>query len=198
MLNRQKIDQFIDDVVVTTGSGGTMSGLAIGNHLTGAKVNLHAFCVCDNRDYFLAHLKSQMAELFLKQDISPIDMVNIVECSKGLGYGESSRDELAFLVDVFRQTGILLDPVYTGKTLYTLVNVLLGRRPTAAYDNDRMVSDFRKNLKGKRILFVHTGGQLGLFDHNKFKTLLDDESDSSKSSQKVFDCRGQKIDTIHL
>ena len=172
MLNKQSIDQFIDDIIVTTGSGGTMSGLAIANYLTGSRFKLHAFCVCDNKKYFQSHLKQQYKDLF-GNDLADTDhLVNIIECSKGLGYAESTSFELEFIAKFFKLANILLDPVYTGKTLFTFFNLINGFKPSLAYATDKAAFDFEKNLKGKRILFIHTGGQLGLFDNAKFDLLF--------------------------
>ncbi|MBQ4258342.1 MAG: D-cysteine desulfhydrase family protein, partial [Clostridia bacterium] len=66
---------------------------------------------------------------------------------KGLGYAISKPDELSFIAHVAKTEGIILDPVYTGKAFYGL---------------------YREVEKGsfdscERILFIHTGGQYGLF-----------------------------------
>ena len=66
----------------------------------------------------------------------------------GLGYGVASQEQLEMLVQVGAASGVVLDHVYTGKALYHFVEHAR-RRP----------EDFR----GKRILFWHTGGLLGLY-----------------------------------
>jgi D-cysteine desulfhydrase len=84
MISKQIIGQFVDDIVITTGSGGTMSSLAIANFLTGSKFKLHAFCVCDNKTYFSNHLIEQFKDL-LNSDLKNEDEIcNIIECSKGM------------------------------------------------------------------------------------------------------------------
>ena len=77
-----------------------------------------------------------------------------------------------FLKRFFQKTGILLDPVYTGKAFYTLVNLLMGLKPYLSYDRDMNAKNFINNLKGNRIIFIHTGGQLGNFDNRKFDKIL--------------------------
>ena len=57
---------------------------------------------------------------------------------------QSTAEELEFLVNVARSTGVVLDPVYTGKGA-------LG-----------MVKDVQMST-GRRVLFIHTGGLLGLY-----------------------------------
>ncbi|KAK9199773.1 hypothetical protein WN944_014966 [Citrus x changshan-huyou] len=69
--------------------------------------------------------------------------------SKGLGYAINTSEELNFVKDIAAATGVVLDPVYSGKAAY------------------RMLNDMAQNPKkweGRKVLFVHTGGLLGLFD----------------------------------
>ena len=63
----------------------------------------------------------------------------------GLGYAQSTEEELAFLTEVAQATGVVLDPVYSGKAA-------LG-----------MVEDLKARPVAGRVLFVHTGGLLGLY-----------------------------------
>ena len=65
----------------------------------------------------------------------------------GSGYGEVYPELIEFIHNAAKSTGIIFDPVYTGKAL-------LGT-----------VSEIKKNnplLKGN-VLFIHTGGQFGIF-----------------------------------
>ncbi|KAF9624708.1 hypothetical protein IFM89_013246 [Coptis chinensis] len=69
--------------------------------------------------------------------------------AKGLGYASSSTEELVFIKEVAEATGVILDPVYSGKAAYGFVK------------------DMRENPKkweGKRVLFIHTGGIFALYD----------------------------------
>lgn len=192
---KQNIDNFIDDIVVTSGSGGTMSALAIANYLTGSKFKIHSFCVCDNSNYFYNHLKKEFNDLFGSENkLDTNSLVNIIQCSRGLGYAKSTIEELEFLVDFFKQTGIILDPVYTGKVMYALVNLLNGKKPTLDYENDKMANNFLANLKGNRILFIHTGGQLGNFDNNKY---LEYAMDKNRFSS-VHNCFGENIFNLKI
>uniref|UniRef100_A0A0D9VLM8 Tryptophan synthase beta chain-like PALP domain-containing protein n=1 Tax=Leersia perrieri TaxID=77586 RepID=A0A0D9VLM8_9ORYZ len=69
--------------------------------------------------------------------------------AKGLGYAMNTAEELKFVKDIAAATGIVLDPVYSGKAAYG------------------MLKDMAANpakWEGRKILFVHTGGLLGLYD----------------------------------
>lgn len=67
---------------------------------------------------------------------------------KGHGYAQSTPEELAFISDFALETGIVLDPVYSGKAMFHFMTHVL---------------ENPESFVGKNILFVHTGGALGLF-----------------------------------
>jgi 1-aminocyclopropane-1-carboxylate deaminase/D-cysteine desulfhydrase-like pyridoxal-dependent ACC family enzyme len=69
--------------------------------------------------------------------------------AKGSGYAISTREELGFVKEVAETTGVILDPVYSGKALYQFTQDVL--------------KDPSKWL-GKKVLFLHTGGLLGMYD----------------------------------
>jgi len=145
---KQGICENVDDVVVTCGSGGTVSALSIANYLTGSKLKIHGFPVCDDKNYFYNHIKETLAGLGLN-DIHPESIVDIIDGYKGSGYGETTKEDLRFIQTVSASTGIFCDPTYTWKALKGLIN------------------EFRNNrerFKGNRILFIHTGGIFSLYD----------------------------------
>ena len=73
-----------------------------------------------------------------------------VHQGKGRGYAASAPEELEFVARFAQETGIVLDPVYSGKALYHFINHVL----------EEDIESFR----GKNILFWHTGGALGLYE----------------------------------
>lgn len=150
----------IGHLVLPMSSGGTMEGLALGNYLTGKRLRIHAFAVSDNRDYFKTHFKNILHQLEL-DDLSKLvdddQLVDICDAHVGLGYGRMTDEQIAFLRDVVSETGVLFDPVYTGKCLWGLREELRQQR-------------FGKD--GKNILFLHTGGLLGLMNPDYGKQWL--------------------------
>ncbi|XP_020585149.1 putative D-cysteine desulfhydrase 1, mitochondrial [Phalaenopsis equestris] len=135
-----------DDIVVACGSGGTIAGLALGSTLSNLQSKVHAFSVCDDPDYFYNYCQGLLDGLQAGVDLH--DIVNIQD-AKGLGYAISNAEELQFVKDVAAETGVILDPVYSGKAAYALLKDI-DANPT--------------KWKGRKILFIHTGGLLGLFD----------------------------------
>ncbi|THG15438.1 hypothetical protein TEA_020917 [Camellia sinensis var. sinensis] len=69
--------------------------------------------------------------------------------AKGLGYAMNTTEELKFVKEIAEATGVVLDPVYSGKAVYGLMKDMV-ENPT--------------KWEGRKILFIHTGGLLGLFD----------------------------------
>lgn len=104
--------------------------------------------MCDSPEYFFQKIAEIGKEMgFQHPDIAQLLKKHLViHQGKGMGYAVSSEDELAFISKFARETGIALDPVYSGKALYNFVEYA------------KMT-----NVKGK-ILFWHTGGALGLYD----------------------------------
>ncbi|KAI3757103.1 hypothetical protein L6452_04636 [Arctium lappa] len=135
-----------DDIIVACGSGGTVAGLSIASWLSELKTKVTAFSVCDDPDYFYDYVQGLLDGL--EAGINSRDIVKI-ENAKGLGYAMSSAEELKFVKEVAETTGVILDPVYSGKAAYG------------------MMKDMAQNpakWERRKILFIHTGGLLGLFD----------------------------------
>lgn len=138
-------------ILHATGSGGTTAGLILGARLHGLKARVVGINVCDDRDYFVKKIGEICEEAIstYKLDISfSRDRdIEIIDGYVGLGYALSRPEELRLMVEVARTEGIFLDPVYTGKAFYGMVEELK-KNPTAF---------------GDRIIFVHTGGIFDLF-----------------------------------
>lgn len=67
-----------------------------------------------------------------------------VHQGKGLGYAVATPEELEFISKFAVETGIVLDPVYSGKALYNFLTELFE-------------TDEGEKYRGKNILFWHTG-----------------------------------------
>ncbi|KFK36095.1 hypothetical protein AALP_AA4G076700 [Arabis alpina] len=135
-----------DDIVVACGSGGTIAGISLGSWLGTLKAKVHAFSVSNDPEYFYDVFQGILDGL--QAGVNCRDIVNIHN-GQGKGYAVSTPEELKFVKDVACATGVILDPLYSGKAAYGLIN--------------EMTKD-PKNWEGKKILFIHTGGLLGLYD----------------------------------
>ena len=139
----------VDAVVVACGSGGTVAGMALALDLSGMGSRLRAYGVCDSPKYFydycdglLDGMRGAAAVKTARELFEAVD-------AKGSGYAISTEDELRFVHDVARETGIVFDPVYSGKALFKFV---------------RDVEADPGAWAGRNVLFVHTGGLLGMYD----------------------------------
>lgn len=146
-------------IVLATGSGGTAVGLTVGIALaaaasaaTGNKSipKIHAIGVCDNPDYFYTQAAIIADEMGFVVPIQGMTMeefcrnhMNVYQ-GKGLGYAVSTEEELKFVIDFARETGIALDPVYSGKALYNFI--------------ENVMKEDAVSFEGSNTLFWHTGG----------------------------------------
>ncbi|MEE9305263.1 MAG: D-cysteine desulfhydrase family protein [bacterium] len=139
-----------DAVVHAVGSGGTSAGLLMGQALHGFQPAIVGIPVCNDAATFRRIIGSILEEaeshLGLKVD-GPLDAIELVDGYVGEGYGKNRPPEWSALVDVARTEGLLLDPVYTGKAFFGLLQEVRA-------DPGRF---------GRRILFIHTGGLFALF-----------------------------------
>lgn len=141
-----------DAIVTTVGSGGTYAGLYYGNHINNNDATIYGINICDNGEHFkiivekLLEEMSQYTKEKIKIDKNKIDMI---DGYAGRGYALSSPEEIEFIQDFAKLEGIILDPVYTGKAMYGLVEEIKKGR----FD------------KHKNILFIHTGGIFGWNSH---------------------------------
>ncbi|XP_044465932.1 bifunctional D-cysteine desulfhydrase/1-aminocyclopropane-1-carboxylate deaminase, mitochondrial-like isoform X1 [Mangifera indica] len=135
-----------DDIVVACGSGGTIAGLSLGSWLGTLKAKIHAFAVCDDPDYFYDFTQGLLDGL--NAGVNSRDIVNVLN-AKGLGYAINTSEELNFVKEIAAATGVVLDPVYSGK---------------AAYGMLKDMAENPKKWEGRKVLFIHTGGLLGLYD----------------------------------
>jgi len=138
----------INGIFSACGSGGTAAGLLVGAALN--KINLKIFAV--NVLYPKEEIKKKIMQLaegaVLDYKLScKINQQNleIIDGYSTEGYKNISDNKLKIITDFARNSGILLDPAYTGKAF-------------CAY-NDLVL----KKGKGKKAIFLHTGGIYGTY-----------------------------------
>ncbi len=95
----------------------------------------------------------------LKGDFLNDEVVKYVEPKEGWeiisenhfgGYGKYNTDLIRFINDFYRETNVLLDPIYTGKMIYKILN--------------RVKEGYFES--GSKILAIHTGGLQGIHGFN--------------------------------
>ncbi len=135
-----------DVVVHACGSGGTAAGVALGAARHDVAREVWPMAVCDDRATFEATIDRIVAEARAIEPTLPAPLpMRVDDSAKGPAYAVANEEQKKLIVDVARASGLLLDPVYTGKAFFGLV----AAARTGA-------------LAGKRVLFLHTGGLPGL------------------------------------
>lgn len=142
----------INSIVAACGSGGTAAGMLVGAALNKLDVKIVAVHVLMSRKDMEKHIL-QLAEgcildYKLNCRINPNNLEVISGYSKE-GYKKISQSKLKLIKKFALETGILLDPAYTGKAF------------TAYYEK------YLKNENGKKNIFVHTGGLFATFARTK-------------------------------
>jgi len=142
-----------DTLVTACGTGGTAAGAAIGAALHGVASSVMAMAVTEDQETFSRAIR-RISEQCRQLDPSlpaPVP-VEVADHARGPHYAIADVDQLRFMIEVCTKTGLLLDPVYTGKALYGLS---------------------RAAPMPGRVLFLHTGGLPGLLSQaDAFDALL--------------------------
>ena len=140
-------------IVTAVGSGGTLAGLVVGKKLFGLKSNLIGVNVLKTSGDFekivcdLANECSKKYKLGIK--VTSKDFT-ILDGYSTEGYENISKEKLELLTFVSQDYGLLLDPAYTGKAFFGMVDYFI-------YQGN----EFNK------LMFIHTGGVFGIFPKMK-------------------------------
>lgn len=152
-LERNKLE--IDFVVCATSSGGTQAGITLGYKMLEASTRILSIGVGDPREELLGDVYDLVEEtreiLGIQEKIidkKEIESVTIDGYGFG-GYGTIVKEVADVIRYAAKKEGLYLDPVYTGKAFYGLMDLVKqGTIPQAS-----------------KVLFIHTGGLGGLFQY---------------------------------
>ena len=138
-------------LTLATGSAGTQTGLTAGVAMFDLPLDVVAYAVCDDADWFNRRVTHDwQASQARWPQLPPIDLApRTRDHSVGPGYGRADAPVYELIAELTRLEGVVLDPVYTGKAFHGLVTDL----------RDGFYQDVDD------IIFVHTGGVFGLFAH---------------------------------
>ncbi len=138
-------------LTLATGSAGTQTGLTAGVAMLDLPIDVVAYAVCDDADWFNRRVAADwQASLARWPQLPRIDLVpKTRDHSVGPGYGQADAPVYELIAELTRLEGIVLDPVYTGKAFHGLLADLR--------------EGFYRDVDD--IIFVHTGGVFGLFAH---------------------------------
>jgi D-cysteine desulfhydrase len=150
-----------ETVVVAAWSGGSLAGLHLGKALYGLPAEILgvpiAFEAEAIRDYVWNTVRKAASRFGLDAHVER-GAVPLLDGYQGVGRSAVEEQELTTVADVAREAGILLDPVYTAKAFHALCREAPRHRA----------------LRGRRVLFIHTGGGFGVFPYREaLGSLLD-------------------------
>ena len=137
-------------VVVAVGSCGTMAGLELGARWLETGYRVLGVSISRPRQACQQRVSELVvsASAHLGLPISaPPEEIAVVDDYIGKGYGVATPEAMDAIRLVARAEGVFLDPVYTGKAMAGLIDLI--RR--GAFQ------------RGQQIVFVHTGGWPALF-----------------------------------
>jgi 1-aminocyclopropane-1-carboxylate deaminase/D-cysteine desulfhydrase-like pyridoxal-dependent ACC family enzyme len=141
------------DLVLAVGSGGTLAGLLLGEALLRRAGHtdlptLVAFSVCDSAQHFRSVITDIFTTFASSHGLADLTVpaCRIDDSCIGDGYGIPLPGEVEAIRALGQRTGILLDPVYSGKAYMGLMSL--------------------STTRGRRRLFLATGGLLGLLGHS--------------------------------
>ena len=139
-----------DAVVCASGSALTHAGTLVGMRALSERVPVYGICVrreARSQGARVAKLAAELAAMIGRPAAFEVGDVEVDDGVLPPGYGrlnDAVRDAMAMAA---RHEALLLDPVYTGKTMAGLIAQVRAGRIAA----------------GSRVLFIHTGGQPALF-----------------------------------
>jgi D-cysteine desulfhydrase len=149
-LVEQGFGERIDHIVSATGSAGTLAGLHLGRNLLGLGTRIWGVAVCDNEAYFRGRVReiaSEFCDSFGVGRVPEAEEIRVVEGYRGPGYAKTFPRLLDLIRRFAAEEGLFFDPVYTGKALLALTDLIA---------NETIPPE-------DEVLFIHTGGIFSLF-----------------------------------
>lgn len=143
----QTKDKRPTSIVVPVGSGGTLAGLVVGVKEAGLNIPVIGLAVCDDTETFVKIVDDIAAQLHKDYNYAQIshEDYKVIDKYKGIGYAQSTPEELTLLTKTASEEAVLFDPVYTIKAWRGFIEEVKSS----------------KDL-GDRPLFIHTGGIYGV------------------------------------
>lgn len=141
-----------DSIILATGSGATQAGLVVGSMIITPETRVIGICVSDDETTMKGYVRIIADKTFqlLGYDMEAAEEDLIVTDEYLMeGYGIFNEAVGHSLRQMAEYEGVLLDPVYTGKAMAGLLDML-----------EKGVFD-----KGANILLLHSGGTPALFPY---------------------------------
>jgi len=145
----------IDYIIPAVGTGGTQAGIELGLKLYGMNIKCYGISISRHikpKSQEIADLCNQTVKYFkLECNRFSSDEIAINYDYIGKGYAIPTNECIKSIRTVAQTEGIILDPVYTGKAMAGLIDLI-------------MKGKFKKD---ENVVFLHTGGGTANFAYNK-------------------------------
>ena len=133
-----ELNEHFDHIFCAAGTGTTAAGLLKGINQLGLNTEIHVIPVLKGGDF----IKDEIA--FYETDIDKLHLHTDYHFG---GYAKTNPQLISFIKDFTSKTGVLVDPIYTGKMFYAINDLM---------ENNQLAKD-------AKILAIHTGGLFGIF-----------------------------------
>lgn len=147
----EMVDEFkrrYSHIVLASGTATTATGIAMGIFMKGLNTRVESIVVLKGAEYL-----EQEFNYLPEHGSLPINFHHNYHCG---GYAKVNPELLTFMFGFIASTGIILEPVYTAKAYLALTELI-------------KENYFPKNSS---VLFIHTGGLLGILGFKKQETIL--------------------------
>jgi len=144
----------VDHVAFSSGSGGTHGGLLFGAKALNFEGKILGISDGVSRDpliHKIVDIANGCARLVESNVSVSMKDVDFLDQYAGKGYGILQKEVVDAITTVARAEGIFLDPVYTGKAMWGLIDLI----HQGYFD------------KQETVVFIHTGGTPALFAYRK-------------------------------
>lgn len=141
-----------DYIFHASGTGSTQAGLTSGMIVSGKETKVMGVLI-SSREYDRAWsiIKDGMQSWFQDKNLpwkAEYELkIHLLDAYKKGGYGKYDQDIVECIRNEFARNSLPLDPVYTGKAFWGMQQYLL-----------------EHEIKGKNVLFIHTGGSPLFYD----------------------------------
>ncbi len=145
----------MDEIVVASGSGSTHAGLLFGLRALGSDIRVTGVCVRRDAAIQKQRIADRCRDIAELLEVDPVvgdDDVIAMDDFLAPGYGRLNDAALRALDMAARREALILDPVYTAKTMAATIQ----RAQEAGPDHG--------------IMFLHTGGTPGAFAYSESLT----------------------------
>lgn len=144
-----------DYFIHATGSAGTQAGIIVGKKLYYPDMEIIAITAGDGKEEIISSTKEIIKNF---EENHSIDLnidekeITVLDSYFGEGYGIPSKELIETVKLIAKLEGIFLDPVYNGKAMIGLIDLVKHNR-------------FRKD---SNILFLHSGGGPAIFAYDEY------------------------------